>query len=52
MNVDYSCYEGMEMTGQVSKVFLRGKLVIDGDEYLGRKGDGTYIKRDISSNLL
>jgi dihydropyrimidinase len=52
MNVDYSCYEGMEMTGQVSKVFLRGKLVIDGVDYLGRKGDGTYIKRDISSNLL
>jgi dihydropyrimidinase len=52
MNVDYSCYEGMEMTGQVSKVFLRGKLVIDGVDYLGRKGDGTYIKRDVSSNLL
>jgi ATP-dependent protease Clp ATPase subunit len=42
----------MEMTGQVSKVFLRGKLVIDGVDYLGRKGDGTYIKRDVSSNLL
>jgi len=52
MNVDYSCYEGMQMTGQVSKVFLRGKLVIDGVDYLGRKGDGTYIKRDVSSNLL
>jgi dihydropyrimidinase len=52
MNVDYSCYEGMEMSGQVSKVLLRGKLVIDGDDYLGKKGDGRYIKRDISSNLL
>jgi dihydropyrimidinase len=50
--VDYSCYEGMEMSGQVSKVLLRGKLVIDGDDYLGKKGDGRYIKRDISSNLL
>ena len=52
MNVDYSCYEGMDMTGQVAKVLLRGKLVIDGDDYLGTKGDGRYLERALSSNLL
>ena len=43
MNVDYSCYEGMRMTG---------KVVVDGTEYLGTKGDGQYLPRDICSNLL
>jgi dihydropyrimidinase len=52
MNVDYSCYEGMEMTGQVEKVLLRGKLVVDGADYLGSKGDGGYLHRDICTNLL
>ena len=51
MNVDYSCYEGMTMTGQVEKVLLRGKVVVDGTEYLGTKGDGQYLPRDICSNL-
>ncbi len=51
MNVDYSCYEGMTMTGQVEKVLLRGKLIIDGADYLGKKSDGAYLARDISSNL-
>ena len=40
------------MTGQVEKVLLRGKLVVDGTEYLGTKGDGQYLPRDICSNLL
>ena len=52
MNVDYSCYEGMTMTGQVEKVLLRGKVVVDGTEYLGTKGAGQYLPRDICSNLL
>jgi dihydropyrimidinase len=52
MNVDYSCYEGMEMTGRVEKVLLRGKLVVDGADYLGTKGDGQYLLRGLSTNLL
>ena len=52
MNVDYSCYEGMAMTGQVEKVLLRGKLVVDGTDYLGAKGDGQYLRRDLCTNLL
>ena len=52
MNVDYSCYEGFEMTGRVEKVLLRGKLIIDGDDYLGTKGDGGFLTRDTCTNLL
>ncbi|MBK02465.1 MAG: dihydropyrimidinase [Acidimicrobiaceae bacterium] len=52
MNVDYSCYEGHEVTGEVETVLLRGKVVVDGDEYLGRPGDGRYQSRDLCSGLI
>ena len=45
MNVDYSCYEGRSVTGRVATVLSRGKVVVDGGEYLGRKGDGRYLTR-------
>ncbi len=52
MNMDHSAYEGMVINGTVSKVFSRGRLIIDGRSYLGRKGDGEYVKRGLSSYLL
>jgi dihydropyrimidinase len=42
---DYNLYEGWELTGYPEKVFLRGKLIVDGDEWKGRRGDGRFIKR-------
>lgn len=46
MNVDYSAYEGWELTGKVKTVFLRGKKVIDNNECLITKGYGKFIKRN------
>jgi len=43
---DYNLYEGWELTGMPEKVFLRGKLIVDGDEWKGKRGDGTFLKRD------
>jgi dihydropyrimidinase len=45
MNVDYSAYEGWQLTGKVKKVILRGKLVIDEAKCLAQKGYGKFIKR-------
>lgn len=45
MNVDYNCYEGMNVQGDARYVFSRGKLVIDKGQYLGKMGDGSYLKR-------
>lgn len=42
---DYNLYEGWELTGMPEKVFLRGKLIVDGDQWLGRSGDGRFLKR-------
>jgi len=46
MDVDYSAYEGKDVKGKVETVLLRGRVIVDGDEYLGTIGDGEYISRD------
>ena len=54
MNVDYSPYEGREVTGAVESVLLRGKVILDKGAFAGRAGDGRFIKRSPSepSSLL
>ena len=42
---DYNLYESWELVGYPEKVFLRGKLIVDGDEWKGRRGDGKFLKR-------
>ena len=43
---DYNLYEGWELTGMPEKVFLRGKLIVDGDGWMGKAGDGLFLKRE------
>lgn len=51
-NVDYSLFEGRQVTGKVEKVFLRGQLIVDGDRWLGQAGAGQYQKRSASGAVL
>jgi dihydropyrimidinase len=48
MDVDYSAYEGWEMTGKVETVLSKGKVIISDDAYHGSPGDGEYIARGTS----
>ncbi len=52
MNVDYSCYEGMEVQGNSDIVLSRGKVIIEDGEYKGVKGDGRFLKREIAREYL
>ena len=45
MNIDYSAYEGFKVRGYTETVLSRGKVVIDQGEYVGRPGDGQFVKR-------
>ncbi|GAA2740606.1 dihydropyrimidinase [Kitasatospora cinereorecta] len=45
MNVDYSAYEGKEITGKVRTVLSRGTVVVDGGTYHGRPGHGRFQPR-------
>jgi dihydropyrimidinase len=49
--VDYSLFEGFEVQGKVQKTFLRGNLIVDGDQWLGREGMGEFLKRGESGRL-
>ncbi len=51
MNVDYSAYEGMEITGQVETTLSRGQVVIDRGEYHGSPGHGRFLTRELSQYL-
>ncbi|MBH0779676.1 dihydropyrimidinase [Nocardia bovistercoris] len=52
MNMDYSAYEGFEVDGHVDTVLARGRVIVDDGRYLGRAGDGRFLKRELSQNLL
>lgn len=49
MNVDYTPYEGMEVTGMPVEVYSRGKKVSQWKngqvEFVGEKGHGKFVKR-------
>lgn len=45
MAVDYSLYEGQEVTGRVRTVVSRGEVVIDAHRYVGAPGHGRYLER-------
>ena len=42
---DYTLLEGRRLRGQVKKVFLRGELIVDGEQWLGREGMGRFVPR-------
>ncbi|MEL6890512.1 MAG: dihydropyrimidinase [Actinomycetota bacterium] len=52
MNLDHSAYEGIEVTGHVDTVLSKGKVIIDGGEYHGSKGDGEFLRRGTSQYLI
>jgi dihydropyrimidinase len=51
-NVDYSLFEGREVTGKVKKVFSRGELIVDGNDWRGKTGRGQYLRRSASGRII
>jgi len=51
MNVDYNSYEGFEVTGFTETVLSRGKIIINNCEYVGKKGDGHFLKRGLYGGM-
>src|SRR6202035_3767357 len=52
MNVDYSPYEGMEITGRVVTTLSRGHVVIDDGAYQANPGHGAVLPRGLIKYLL
>jgi len=45
MNTDYNVYEGMKVQGWPTRVLLRGRTIVDGDQWLGEAGQGEFLRR-------
>jgi len=52
MNVDYSAYEGMAITGRVETVLSRGSVVVADGAFHGREGHGKFLSRELSQYLV
>jgi dihydropyrimidinase len=52
MNVDYSAYEGMEITGKVAVTISRGQVVVADGEFRGAAGHGGFLPRDLNQYLV
>lgn len=45
MRVDYSPYEGRLVHGKATHVLSRGKVIVQGGQFLGKAGEGRYVRR-------
>jgi dihydropyrimidinase len=52
MNVDYSAYEGWEITGRVDATLSRGRVVVSGGVLRGAPGHGKFLPRDLNQYLI
>ncbi len=52
MNVDYSAYEGWELTGKCETVLLRGDVAIENGQCLLAPGSGQFIRRGKTSLII
>lgn len=44
---DHSLYEGMEVSGGVTKTFVRGSLVAEDGEIIAEEGHGSFVRRPV-----
>jgi dihydropyrimidinase len=51
MKVDYSMFEGIRVKGVPRQVLLGGRLVIDKGKFVGKPGQGQFLKRQPYSGL-
>ncbi|MCB0213085.1 MAG: dihydropyrimidinase [Anaerolineae bacterium] len=52
MNTDYNVYEGMEVKGWPTRVLLRGKSIVVGEDWHGEKGSGQFLRRQPNGAIL
>jgi dihydropyrimidinase len=51
MRVDYSMFEGIEVSGMPDVVLSRGQVVVEGEKFLGHAGHGEFLRRSTYSQI-
>jgi dihydropyrimidinase len=49
---DYNLYEDWELQGYPDQVFLRGECIVKGEEWLGKRGQGEFLKRKPNAEVI
>ncbi len=49
---DYNLFEGWKLKGFPEKVFLRGELIVDQEKWLGKAGNGRFLPRSKTGEIL
>jgi dihydropyrimidinase len=44
-NIDYNLFEGTEVSGAPETVLVRGQVIVESDQLVGKPGDGKFVKR-------
>ncbi|MFL6156550.1 MAG: amidohydrolase family protein [Marmoricola sp.] len=52
MNMDHSAWEGFEIDGHVDVTISRGEVLVENGAYVGTKGRGRFLKRDLTQYLV
>ncbi|WP_147565476.1 dihydropyrimidinase [Clostridium tyrobutyricum] len=47
-NVDYTCYENFELQGYPVITMSRGEVIVENEQFKGKKGRGKFIRRSVS----
>jgi dihydropyrimidinase len=51
MRVDYSMFEGIKVKGMPDVVLSRGQIVVEGETFHGKPGQGNFLKRAVYSGV-
>ena len=51
-NVDYTPYEGFEITGRIEYTIARGEIIAQDGNFIGKKGRGEFLPRNIPALAL
>ena len=51
MRVDYSMFEGIKVKGMPGVVLSRGRVLVENEKFLGRAGQGEFLKRGASPGV-
>lgn len=51
MGTDLSIYEGMEVTGWPVMTILRGKVIVENEEFIGELGEGEFVRGKLEDTV-
>lgn len=47
MSGDYSCWEGWELRGKIKTTILRGRVLVEDEQWVGPKTAGQFVPRTL-----